>query len=403
MQPHNINEQTFSTLSAEALDFYRQHGFVVINDQFEAEIIHHLDTECNRLIAKDADEMEMSADDYAQVINQWRDLWKTEAVFKRLLHDERIHGTAQFFMEEPSVQLLHDHVISKPCEAQNKRCHTNEQLPWHQDYPFWPVNTPNSLSLWVPFEDVGADGGCLEVVEGSHSWGPSAPVDFIMDDPERFKDRDDISLVRIPVAKGSMVVLHSLTWHRSHPNYTAGSKRLAYIPLWIPSHAQYSPDTRKWHPLNDNITVAIGETLNTNHFPRFGKYEEDPATRQRRVGKVNEPKFQQNPMSMFEADTHIAGQIHQLLQSIGEQSERHHLRDYVGDAELRDKIVKAAISQGLIEKQQNNELETLLETIHVSTEAYNKHRARNVFNSGYAGWWHLVGKKLSSLQTTDCE
>ena len=397
-QEYRTNTQIFAGLSAEALGFYRQHGFVVLDNWLEIETIRRLEATFNGLIERLAAEVEEPLGDYVQMINQWRDLWKTEVVFKALLHDKHICGAAQFFMEEQSVQLLHDHVISKPCKVKKQQSQVNKQLPWHQDYPFWPVNTPDSLSLWVPFADVGVDGGCLEVIAESHKWGADTPVDFIMDDPERFKDRHDLLQVRIPVNKGGMVVLHSLTWHRSHPNYATGSRRLAYIPLWIPSYAQYTPDSRKWHPLNDNITVAVGETLNTDHFPRFGEYEEDSVAHQGQGSEVNEPKIRQGSMNMFEADVCIAEQIHQLLQNAGDQSGPGSLSSYVSDVESRNKIVALAVSHGLIEEQQKEDLETQLQDIHMSTLAYSKHRARNVFNSGYAGWWELVGKKLSGFQ-----
>ena len=396
MSTYITNQQSFSSLSPEALEFYRQHGFVVLESQWNAEELCRIEVSFQQMIAKLADEMNQTVPEYLGVINQWRDLWKTEEAFKDLLNDKRIHGTAQFFMEEKGVQLLHDHVISKPCITSNEDSHTNAQLPWHQDYPFWPVNTPYSLSCWMPFEDVGENGGCLEVVDGSHKWGISDPVDFIMDDPERFKDREDISLVRIPVRKGMAVILHSLTWHRSHPNYEADTTRVAYIALWIPAHAQYAPDSRKWHPLNDNITVNVGETLNTDHFPLFGQRCEDSQTRQRRVDRVNEPRTEQDSMDMFEADERIARQMHQLLQRDGHSGELLKLREYVGDSGLRLQLVQAAVNENLIDKRQQSELAQLLEVIHASTLAYTRHRARNVFNSGYAGWWHLVGEKLLS-------
>jgi len=403
MQPYHANQQTFDSLSHEALAFYRRHGFVVLPGWFDREETGRCDAGFQTMLARLAGEMQQSPEEYGRIINQWRDLWKSEPVFDGLMRDARMHGAARFFMEEESVQLLHDHVICKPCEAKPADSHTNQQLPWHQDYPFWPVNTPGSLSLWMPFEDVDEHGGCLEVVDASHRWGASAPVDFIMDDPERFAHRDDIALVRIPARSGTLVVLHSLTWHRSHPNHTAGSNRRAYITLWIPAHAQYQPDTRKWHPLNDNISVNVGETLNTDHFPRFGKYRDDPGARRRRVDVINEPRTAHDPMDMFAAAARIAGQMHELLRRNGIRSAPRQLQDYVADAALREQIVHSAVTAGLIENAQKSELDELLRTIHASTAAYTKHRARNIFNSGYAGWWHLVGKKLIAPETAQTE
>ena len=51
-------------------------------------------------------------------------------------------------------------------------------------------------------------------------------------DPKDFSGRDDI--VRIPVNKGDIVVLNSLTWHRSNPNEVPGTSRPVYLALWVP-------------------------------------------------------------------------------------------------------------------------------------------------------------------------
>ena len=66
-------------------------------------------------------EMNLSISEYDDRICQWRDLWATEIEFNSFLRDERIITNAKKFMEQDSIQLLHDHVIRKPYSALNKR------------------------------------------------------------------------------------------------------------------------------------------------------------------------------------------------------------------------------------------------------------------------------------------
>src|SRR6185436_932295 len=121
-------------------------------------------------------------DTYLANISQWRDLWYHEEAFRGTLSDPRIWACASRFMGRAGARLLHDHVIVKPA-------HASGTVPWHQDYPYWPVDTEGGLSCWCPLEDVGPEGGCLEVIDGSHRWGESPPADFLANDHAAFDVR----------------------------------------------------------------------------------------------------------------------------------------------------------------------------------------------------------------------
>lgn len=383
----SINTTVFDGLTQEARQFYDQNGFVVLSRRLSEARLSELRVRFAQLKARYAAEMGQTEEQYAQHINQWRDLWKEDEAYHQALHS--LCDTSQFLMAQSGVQLLHDHLISKPCgreAGQASTQGTNATLPWHQDFAFWPVNTPDSLSQWVPLEDVSADGGCMQVVQGSHRWGPGRPVDFIMDDPDLFSGRDDLSLITVPAQKGMSVVLHSLTWHRSALNQVANTSRPAYITLWIPACARYTPDETRWHPLNDNISVAPGQHLNTDHFPLFGDSPKPEA-----VGSgepVNRPHLSKR-MDMFRAGRHVARQISALL-----QEEERPLTECLADEADRQRICEVCIAQGLAAEEERRRLLELLNSLYVSAAAYDKHRARNVFSDAYAGWWHWIGTQM---------
>src|SRR5690606_29841875 len=106
------------------------------------------------------------------------------------------------------VRLFHDHAICKPVRGSGS-------IPWHQDSAYWPLDRVG-LSLWTPTDDVEIEGGCLEVLAGSHRDGPGAPQDFLADRSPIAED--DPRRVLLPVAAGATVALSGLTWHRSAPN-----------------------------------------------------------------------------------------------------------------------------------------------------------------------------------------
>lgn len=383
---YKVNEIDFEDFSEGASSFYEQHGFVVIRNAFGSEALDTSIAELDSLRAVFAQDMGLSLTEYDQRICQWRDLWMHSPRFDSLLRTESMIDSVQNFMGEDSIQLLHDHVIRKPFSA------LNETVPWHQDFPFWPVDTPNSLSCWVPMEDVNEHGGCLEVIAGSHFWGASPPVDFIMD-PRDFSSRDDI--VRIPVNRGSMVVLNSLTWHRSNPNENTGTNRPAYIALWVPSHARYRPDLAGWHPVNEHVSVQLGEHLNEDKFPIFGDrvrtLQASSAVTELHAGPGVENKY----MSMFEAAPKIANQISRIAGL--DDSASSSLPVLIRDDKIRKAVFEASVKASILNPNQLQWFEELLESMLVNSEAFQKHRARNIYNDAYAQWWFSIGTKWADL------
>lgn len=328
-----------------------------------------------------AEELGMQIDDYDSRICQWRDLWSENEYFDKLLRDKRLTNTVQFYLQEPSIQLLHDHIIRKPSNS------LNSTIPWHQDYPFWPVDTPNSLSCWLPLEGVSEKGGCLEVVDKSHSWGISPPVDFIMD-PVDYTDREDI--LRIPVNRGDIVVLHSLTWHRTGPNLEKKTNRPAHITLWLPSYARYRPDLADWHPVNDRVTVSHGEFLNEDWFPRFGSFDPLKAPPPRLEHLHDGPIKSEDTMDMFSATPRITNQISKIL---GEDKPTRHLTGYVSDLDVRNVIFLRSVEENILDQTQRDWLEDIFDQMLINSNAFVKHRARNVYNDAYAQWWFHLGSK----------
>ena len=377
----------FAVDDPRAKAFFDEHGFVIIEPQFRdderAAAIRALDG----LIDRYSREQGIEREAYVAKISQWRDIWHEDKTrtFDRLLRDQRIWSTAAQFLGQRGTRLLHDHVILKPAGA-------SATVPWHQDYPYWPVAPVEGLSCWCPLEDVGPEGGCLEVIDRSHLFGESPPRDFLASDNEAFDARDD--LVRLPARAGSIVVLHSLTWHRTGPNRDGGS-RPAYISLWLPADARYAPEHSGWHPVNEHVTVKPGEILNDDWFPRFGELivrdhiDYSPHSAPSSNGSGDD-------LSMFSASSTIAEQLRLILERAG----AGHLPGGIGVLLASDgavqRIVGETLAAGLCSHEQTIAIERALENLRISADAYRLHRARNVYNGAYSEWWSVAGRAWSA-------
>lgn len=371
--------RAFASDDPEARAFFDDHGHVVLEPQFLPDERSALRGALSALWARFAADHGLPIDTYLANISQWRDLWHHDDTFRRTLGDPRIWATAARFMRRTGARLLHDHVIAKPAQA-------SDIVPWHQDYPYWPVDTADGLSCWCPLDDVGPEGGCLEVIDRSHRWGESPPADFLVDDRGAFDALADI--VRLPVAAGGVVVLHSLTWHRSGPNREVGG-RPAYISLWLPPDARYAPEHSRWHPVNEHVTVKPGEILNDDWFPCFG--ERDVCTNEPRPLAHAGP-IPSDGLSMFNASAKVADQLRAILARSGYVGES---LGGIGRLLAQDgamaAIMRETVTSGIVPSHDEGLLRAALDGLRIASEAYRLHRARNVYNGAYVTWWRIAG------------
>lgn len=379
--------KTFVANDAQAKVFFDEHGFVIIEPQFCHDERKALLRALEGLIDRYSQEQGLQRDTYLENISQWRDIWREDAsgTFRTLLQNERLWATAAHFLGQRGTRLLHDHVIMKPARASGT-------VPWHQDYPYWPVAPAEGLSCWCPLEDVGPEGGCLEVIDGSHLFGESPPQDFLAGGRAEFDVHDD--LVRLPARAGCIVVLHSLTWHRTGPNLDAGS-RPAYISLWLPADARYAPEHSGWHPVNEHVTVKPGEVLNDDWFPRFGEL----VVREHVTASPHTaPPFDasSDTLSMFTASATIAEQLRTILERAGAGYRAGGIGVLLAVEGAAEMIVRETLGAGVCRADQVRDLENALKNLRISADAYRLHRARNVYNGAYSEWWNVAGRAWSA-------
>lgn len=100
-------------------------------------------------------------------------------------------------------------------------------LPWHQDGgSFWGVDRAPFLQIWTALDDCALDGGCLEILPGSHQGGLATPQGgVIVDEALRAADAERRALP-LPARAGESILIHNHLWHRSRVNGT-GRRRSA--------------------------------------------------------------------------------------------------------------------------------------------------------------------------------
>jgi ectoine hydroxylase-related dioxygenase (phytanoyl-CoA dioxygenase family) len=132
-----------------------------------------------------------------------------------------------------------------------KRPREGSEYPWHQDYPYWYVRTPEHaheiVNAMIFLDDASVDNGALRVVPGSHRTGPaprdrSEPSQFLAD-PARI---DETQSVQVEARAGAVLFFPALLLHRSSTN-TSERHRRALLLSYQPA-GRARQETLPWHP-----------------------------------------------------------------------------------------------------------------------------------------------------------
>lgn len=161
----------------------------------------------------------------------------------------RFAKTAADLMDVDAVRLYHDQALFK--EPGGGR------TPWHQDQNYWPLDTDDTITMWMPLVDLDPDVGSMTFVDGSHRDGDVGAGDI--------SDASDAAIAARIEADGRSTTTHGSlragdatfhrgwTLHSAAPNPT-GRMRPVMTIIWFadgaritePRRAEQEFDLKMW-------------------------------------------------------------------------------------------------------------------------------------------------------------
>jgi phytanoyl-CoA hydroxylase len=125
------------------------------------------------------------------------------------------------------LRLYASQLFAKPARV-------GTHVPLHQDMPYWPFEPYELISAWIALDDSSIHNGCVRYLAGSHKLGvlPHAPSGVAGNSLGLVADERVRALPEVPVEveRGSCILHHCLTAHRSEPNQSDHPRRgLIYV------------------------------------------------------------------------------------------------------------------------------------------------------------------------------
>ena len=229
-------------LTPEEINFYRENGYVIIEDFLSTDELRTWQTSVaeaikerngqkmpdKSLTVNEDDGINKDADYYNKVFDQLLNLWQTNDKVKVLMLDERIGKLAADLSGADGIRIWHDQALIKRPWA--------NPTSWHLDTPFWSFSDRRALSIWVALDDATLENGCLFFIPGTYkktsfqNAGIGKNMSAIFDFYPQFKENKSVAA---PMKAGSCSFHNGLTIHGAHANMTPGFRRAmtcAYMP-----------------------------------------------------------------------------------------------------------------------------------------------------------------------------
>lgn len=175
-------DSAYTVTPKQICDFQRDGHLLLRGVVTLSEIAAYRPAIVNAVIHNDREQqpMEKAVSGHSHVWKFVENLWRLDPIVQRFVLAHRFGKIAADLLEVDTVRLFRDQSYFKEPGGGN--------TPWHQDSYFLPLDTSQTLTLWVALSDVSPEMAPMTFVTGSHRrgyLGTSTPLDRAMDEFEQ--------------------------------------------------------------------------------------------------------------------------------------------------------------------------------------------------------------------------
>lgn len=221
---------------------FARDGVVCLRQAIDGDMVERLRAAVDNLIANPG---EFKADQTGtEGFN--RDLfnWRREPAIRMLSHDTDLPHLVRDLADAETIRLFYDFMLVKEPG-------TAVPTPWHQDYPYYPIQGTTVCSTWVALDKVDLSNGAVEFIRGSHLWdrkfnpksfasGEDEAREGFESQPDIEANRDQFDIISFDVEPGDAIVHHVLTLHGAPAN-ASPRRRRAIAVRWLYGPVTFDP------------------------------------------------------------------------------------------------------------------------------------------------------------------
>ncbi|MCH8336583.1 MAG: phytanoyl-CoA dioxygenase family protein [Proteobacteria bacterium] len=216
-----------SGLNQTQVDRFQTDGFLLVEDFFTQDELDGFGAAVDAAVAHRTSDDHRNLTDknlYEQTFVQCMRLWEDRPAVSPFTFHPKLCAAAAALLQTECVRLWHDQALYKDPGGRKTDAHL--------DYPFWPVDRQDLVSVWIPFDDVHLGGGMMSYVRGSHRIGFTKFADIGQlhgGEPYDLLQEPQIAalpLVPVEARRGSAIFHHACTIHAADANETDATRRV---------------------------------------------------------------------------------------------------------------------------------------------------------------------------------
>lgn len=196
---------TFKTISENEKLKFRENGHILIPEVLNKNEVGYYREVINKAALEFNTEKRKleERDTYGKAFLQIMNLWEVDEKVRSYTLAKRFGKIAADLLGVENVRLYHDQALYKEPGG--------GFTPWHQDQYYWPLDTNNTVTMWMPLIDISEEMGMLTFASGSHKSGFVENV-AISDESEAMLEKF-IQDKGFDVSRAKTMHAGDATWH----------------------------------------------------------------------------------------------------------------------------------------------------------------------------------------------
>jgi len=190
-------------------------------------------------------------DTYGKAFLKGMNLWPKDEGVRGFVLARRFAKIAADLLGVAGVRIYHDQALLKEPGG--------GITPWHQDQHYWPLDTDDTITMWMPLIDVSPEMGTMRFASGSHLDGYLGDMPISDDSEQRFEEyirgRGYSIMPGAAMKAGDATFHYGWTLHGAPANATDRTRE-AMTVIWFadgarvtkPDNFSRQRDLERWMP-----------------------------------------------------------------------------------------------------------------------------------------------------------
>lgn len=194
-------------------------------------------------------------DTYGKAFLQIMNLWLADEQVKKFVLAKRFAGIAADLLGVSNVRIYHDQALFKEPGG--------GPTPWHQDQYYWPIDTHNTITMWMPLVDINVEMGMLTFASGSHKKG--RVFNYEISDKSEDEFNNYVKDQQFPVSRATTMNAGDATFHYGYtihnaPGNHSDTMREVMTIIYVADGARITEPQHKYQE-NDHKTWLMGKPI----------------------------------------------------------------------------------------------------------------------------------------------